>query len=88
MGAIVTGGALPGCRMARPWHLMRIARVRLPMQGRGAVLSAVWTLQGGWSHTGHANDAKYQHHNVSDLPQSRSETTIRPPPHRGSIANP
>ena len=65
MGAIVFGRALPGCRMARLWHLMRLARVRLPMDCGGAVLSAVGALHRRRPDARYAQDTEHQHYNAS-----------------------
>ena len=81
------GGALPGCRTRRR-HLLSVARVRLLMYCGGIVLRAVRALHCRRSDTRHAENAEDQHHNASDVAQSKSDCGAHPKTHRGSIAGP
>ena len=87
VGAIVTGGALPGCR-TRLRHLLPVARVGLLMYCGRVVLSAVRALHRRGSNTRHAEHAEGQHHSASDPADSDSDRRAHPTSHRGSIADP
>jgi hypothetical protein len=87
VSAIVTAGALPGCRIAPLRPLTGIAGLPFPMNVRVALLGAMRALRRGQSHLRQAENAQHQHQKTHNPPRWGSESSTRPTSHTGSIAS-